>query len=62
MTTYFVSGPSQHVASQDRADALRILSEYVRSFDTDPEPEYNQHHWMFAPAPYNQTPIYLVEN
>ena len=59
MKIYHITGPSQHVSTQDRGDALRILSEYVRSFDTDPERTYVETHYLFAPPPYNQTPIYF---
>lgn len=47
---------SQSEQTQDRADALNILSEYVRSFDTDPQTAVPL--WKTAPAPYNQTPFF----
>lgn len=60
MKTWNITQESQSAMSHDRHDALRILSEYVRSFDTDPEPTPSQdRHWLFAPPPYNQTPIHF---
>jgi len=58
MTTHYIfDTPSQHVASENRADALRILSEYVRSFDTDPETSVPE--WKNALPPYNSKPYFL---
>ena len=50
---------SQSEQSEDRSDALRILSEYVRSFDTDPQTDVPL--WKSATPPYNQAPIFIGE-
>lgn len=56
ITHVLIDTRPQSVEHQAKADALRILSEYVRSFDTDSDSGVPA--WKTAPAPYNQTPIY----